>query len=82
MLALGDLFKINPDLQNDIGFSPYPLIHNGTKPVVLSADDSRYAITSESKHPKEPRNSLPFCCSRRTLRPTANFWNRLLRLQM
>jgi raffinose/stachyose/melibiose transport system substrate-binding protein len=60
MWVLGDLLKINPDMQSDIGFSPFPAIIDGTDPVVLSADDSRYAITSASKYPEEAKKFLEF----------------------
>ncbi|NOY08275.1 MAG: extracellular solute-binding protein [Spirochaetes bacterium] len=51
MWAFRDIMKINPDAE--IGFSPFPAIADGTKPVVISAEDSAYAITSASKHKKE-----------------------------
>ncbi|OME51838.1 hypothetical protein BSK59_20205 [Paenibacillus odorifer] len=73
MWVLGDLLKINPEFQNDIGFSPYPSIQDGTKPVVLSADDSRYAITSESKHPEEAKKFLEFLLQPDNLKTYSEF---------
>ncbi len=60
MWVLGDLLKINPDFADSIGFSPFPAIVDGTSAVTLSADDSKYAITSESKHPEEAKKFLEF----------------------
>lgn len=60
MWVMGDLLKINPDVKNFIGFSPFPAIKDGTKPVVLSAEDSKYAITSDSEHPEEAKKFLEF----------------------
>jgi raffinose/stachyose/melibiose transport system substrate-binding protein len=60
MWVLGDLLKLNPDIAGDIGFSPFPAIVEGTKPVALSAEDSVYAITSDSKHPEEAKKFLEF----------------------
>jgi raffinose/stachyose/melibiose transport system substrate-binding protein len=73
MWVLGDLLKINPNMQNDIGFSPYPSIQDGTKPVVLSADDSRYAITSQSKHPAEAKKFLEFLIKPENLKTYSEF---------
>ncbi len=39
---------------------PYPSIVEGTQPVILSAEDSAYAITSASKHPEEAKMFLEF----------------------
>lgn len=60
MWVLGDLLNLNPDIAQDIGFSPFPAIIDGTQPVTLSAEDSVYAITSESKHPEEAKKFLEF----------------------
>ncbi|MBH5320406.1 extracellular solute-binding protein [Paenibacillus sp. GSMTC-2017] len=60
MWVLGDLLKLNPHIGTNIGFSPFPAIVDGTKPVTLSAEDSVYAITSESKHPDEAKKFLEF----------------------
>lgn len=73
MWVLGDLLKINPNIQNVIGFSPYPSIQDGTKPVVLSADDSRYAITSQSKHSAEAKKFLEFLIKPENLKTYSEF---------
>jgi len=60
MWVMGDLLKMNPDIAENVGFSPFPAIMDNTQPVVLSADDSRYAITADSKHPEEAKRFLEF----------------------
>jgi raffinose/stachyose/melibiose transport system substrate-binding protein len=60
MWVLGDLLKINPSFADNIGFSPFPAIVDGTKPVILSAEDSKYAITASSKYPAEAKKFLEF----------------------
>lgn len=60
MWVMGDLLDINPDMADNIGFSPYPAIAEGSQPVVLSAEDSKYAITSASEHPEEAKLFLEF----------------------
>ncbi|SDN52376.1 raffinose/stachyose/melibiose transport system substrate-binding protein [Paenibacillus sp. yr247] len=60
MWVLGDLLKMNPDLKDTIGFSPFPAIADGTKPVTLSAEDSAYLITTSSKHKEEAKKFLNF----------------------
>lgn len=62
MWALGGITSANPDFK-DIGFSPYPAIMDGTKPVILSAEDSGYSITSESKNQAEAHKFLDFLFS-------------------
>ncbi|HEY0828753.1 MAG TPA: extracellular solute-binding protein, partial [Bacilli bacterium] len=64
----GDLFKLNPEMQTDLGFSPFPAIVDGTKPVIISADDSRYAITADSKHPAEAKKFLEFLINAENLK--------------
>lgn len=73
MWVVGDLLKLNPDFANDIGFSPFPAIVDGKKPVVISADDSRYAITSESKHPEEAKKFLEFLLKPENLQAYSEF---------
>ncbi|MDD4083532.1 MAG: extracellular solute-binding protein [Sphaerochaetaceae bacterium] len=46
MWALGGILAANPDM--NIGFAPYPSYMPGTKPVVLSAEDSGYCISASS----------------------------------
>ncbi len=60
MWALGGIIEMNPEMVGNIGFMPYPAIVEGTKPVILSAEDSAYAITSDSKHPEEAKKFLDF----------------------
>lgn len=59
MWALSGILDKNKDMK-DIGFSPYPAIVDGTKPVVLSAEDSVYAITAASTHKEEAKKFLDF----------------------
>jgi raffinose/stachyose/melibiose transport system substrate-binding protein len=63
MWVLGDLLKINPDVKNWLGFSAFPAIKDGTKPVTLSAEDSTYALPSASKHHAEALTFLSFLFS-------------------
>jgi len=60
MWVLGDLLTLKPDMAGDIGFAPFPAIVDGTSPVTLSAEDSVYAITADSKHPEEAKKFLEF----------------------
>ncbi len=60
MWALGGILEKNPDMADNIGFMPYPAIVDGTSPVVLSAEDSAYAITAASEHPEEAKLFLDF----------------------
>lgn len=60
MWALGGILEKSPDMADNIGFMPYPSIADGTEPVILSAEDSAYAITAESKHPEEAKMFLEF----------------------
>lgn len=73
MWVLGDLLKLNPEMASDIGFSPFPAIVDGTKPVTLSAEDSVYAITSESKHPEEAKKFLEFMFKPENLKAYSEF---------
>ncbi|MNH91065.1 Multiple sugar-binding protein precursor [compost metagenome] len=60
MWVMGDLLQMAPEFQDNIGFAPIPSVVDGLKPVVLSAEDSVYAITAESKHPEEAKKFLNF----------------------
>ncbi|GIO38244.1 sugar ABC transporter substrate-binding protein [Paenibacillus antibioticophila] len=60
MWVMGDLLQMAPDFQDNIGFAPIPSVVDGLKPVVLSAEDSVYAITADSKHPEEAKKFLDF----------------------
>jgi raffinose/stachyose/melibiose transport system substrate-binding protein len=59
MWALGGILEKNPGFK-DIGFSPYPALLPGTKPVILSAEDSGYSIMAKSAHPLEAKKFLDF----------------------
>lgn len=59
MWALGGILDFNKDMK-DIGFSPFPPIINGMKPVILSAEDSAYLITADSKHKDEAKKFLSY----------------------
>jgi len=67
MWALSAILQDNPDMK-DIGFMPYPAIKDGTKPTVLSAEDSVYAITSDSKHKEEAKKFLDFLFNKENLK--------------
>jgi len=60
MWALGGILEMNPEMTGNIGFMPYPSIKEGTKPVILSAEDSAYAITTDSEHPAEAKKFLDY----------------------
>lgn len=60
MWVLSSLLAANENISKDIGFSPYPAYMDGTKPVVLCAEDSGYSITSESKNQAEARKFLDY----------------------
>lgn len=60
MWALSGILEKSPDMAENIGFMPYPAIADSTKPVILSAEDSAYAITSASKHPEEAKVFLDY----------------------
>jgi len=59
MWALGGILEKNPSFR-DIGFSPYPALVPGTKPVILSAEDSGYSIMAKAAHPAEAKKFLDF----------------------
>lgn len=73
MWVLGDLLNLNPDVASSIGFSPFPPVVDGTQPVTLSAEDSVYAITSESKHPEEAKKFLEFLFKPENLQAYSEF---------
>lgn len=50
MWALSGILAANPDMADKIGFAPYPAYMPDSKPVVLSAEDSGYAISASSKN--------------------------------
>ncbi|MFD0958110.1 ABC transporter substrate-binding protein [Paenibacillus chungangensis] len=73
MWVLGDLLNMKPDMADTIGFSPFPAIADGTQPVTLSAEDSVYAITAESKHPEEAKKFLEFLFQPENLKAYSEF---------
>lgn len=73
MWVLGDLLTLNPDIAENIGFAPFPAIVDGTQPVALSAEDSVYAITAESKHPEEAKQFLEFLFRPENLKAYSEF---------
>ncbi|PIE04360.1 MAG: hypothetical protein CSA76_04630 [Spirochaetales bacterium] len=52
MWVVGDIIKLNPEMKNNIGFGPFPPIMKGYKPMVLTAEDSVLAISSETADSK------------------------------
>ena len=50
MWALSGLLDANPDMADQIGFAPYPAYMPDSKPVVLCAEDSGYAISATSEN--------------------------------
>lgn len=50
MWALSGILEANPDMADKIGFAPYPAYMPDSKPVVLSAEDSGYAISATSEN--------------------------------
>ena len=71
MWALGGILEKNKDME--IGFSPYPPIIDGTSPVILSAEDSAYAITAESNHKEEAKRFLEFLFKPENLKKYSEF---------
>jgi raffinose/stachyose/melibiose transport system substrate-binding protein len=49
MWVVGDIIKLNPDMEDNIGFGPFPPVVDGYRPMVLSAEDSVYAISSDTE---------------------------------
>jgi raffinose/stachyose/melibiose transport system substrate-binding protein len=72
MWALGGILEKNENMK-DIGFSPYPPIVDGTKSVILSAEDSVYAITSDCKHKEEAKRFLDFMFNKQNLKKYSEF---------
>lgn len=50
MWVVGDIVKINPDMEDNIGFGPFPSVVDGYEPMVLSAEDSVYAISADTEY--------------------------------
>ncbi|MFT4144222.1 MAG: extracellular solute-binding protein [Mobilitalea sp.] len=60
MWILSSLLEANPDMQDKIGFAPYPAYMPDSKAVVLSAEDSGYSISATSEHKEEAIEFLNF----------------------
>jgi raffinose/stachyose/melibiose transport system substrate-binding protein len=60
MWALSGILERNPGMKGNIGFSPYPPIVEGTKPVILSAEDSAYLVMAKSAHPGQAKDFLGY----------------------
>jgi raffinose/stachyose/melibiose transport system substrate-binding protein len=64
MWVVGDILSINPAMQDTIGFGPFPSVVDGYRPMVLSAEDSVYAIASDTPHMEEVLTFLDFMFSK------------------
>lgn len=60
MWVISSLLEANPDMADKIGFAPYPAYMPDSKPVVLSAEDSGYSISSTTEHKEEAIEFLNF----------------------
>ena len=54
MWALTSILEANPDMEDKIGFAPYPAYMPDSQPVVLSAEESGYSISATTEY----RNSV------------------------
>ncbi|MCR4426283.1 MAG: extracellular solute-binding protein [Firmicutes bacterium] len=72
MWALSGILERNKNMK-DIGFCPYPPIVDGTKPVVLAAEDSAYLITAESKCKEEAKKFLDYLFRPENLKAYSEF---------
>lgn len=68
MWALSGILDKNPAMGSKIGFMQYPPIVDGSKPTILSAEDSVYAITAASKHQAEAKKFLDFLFTKENLK--------------
>jgi len=60
MWILSSLLEANPDMEDKIGFAPYPAYMPNSKAVVLSAEDSGYSISATTAHKEEAIEFLNF----------------------
>ena len=60
MWVLSSLLEANPDMEDKIGFAPYPAYMPDSKAVVLSAEDSGYSISATSEYKEEAIEFLNF----------------------
>lgn len=63
MWILSSLLEANPDIENKIGFAPYPSYMENSSPVVLSAEDSGYSISATTEYKDEAIEFLNFLFS-------------------
>ena len=64
MWVVGDIISINPAMRDNIGFGPFPSVVDGYRPMVLSAEDSVYAIAANTAHMEEVLTFLEFMFSK------------------
>lgn len=63
MWILSSLLEANPEIENKIGFAPYPSYMENSSPVVLSAEDSGYSISATTEYKDEAIEFLNFLFS-------------------
>ena len=64
MWVVGDIISLNPAMRDNIGFGPFPSVVDGYRPMVLSAEDSVYAIAANTAHMEEVLTFLEFMFSK------------------
>jgi len=60
MWVISSLLEANPDMEDKIGFAPYPAYMPDSKPVVLSAEDSGYSISATTEYKEAAIEFLNF----------------------
>ncbi len=60
MWCLSSILEANPEMEDKIGFAPYPAYMDNSEAVILSAEDSGYAISSTTKYKEEAIEFLNF----------------------
>ncbi|TAH72810.1 MAG: extracellular solute-binding protein [Anaerolineaceae bacterium] len=63
MWILSSLLEANPEMEDKIGFAPYPSYMPNSSPVVLSAEDSGYSISATTEYKEEAIEFLNFLFS-------------------
>jgi len=63
MWVVGDILALNPAMEGKIGFGPFPSVVPGLRPMVLSAEDSVWAISASTEHKAEVMKFLDFMFS-------------------
>lgn len=71
MWAISSVLEASPEMEDKIGFAPYPAYMQGSSPVVLSAEDSGYSISATTQYKEEcieflnflflPENQQKYC---------------------